>query len=129
MSLLAGGLAGIQAVLTGGLGGRIPQTAHPDEFNTPITNPDDFAYDHMGDDGDPEYVGLDPTPQAMYNGRSVTIYLPQGFKLPPRTISRLEAWLRATKPLTCGIRLREVRGATMLELEDVSLSNEQSELG
>ena len=124
MSLLTGGMGSIQAVLTGGLGERVPQTAHSGEFNCSVPDPDDFVHDLMGDDGDPEYAVFDPSAQEMYNGRSLTIYLPHGFSFPPRLRTRLEGLLRVLKPLTCGIRLREVGGATMLELTDVSLPNE-----
>ena len=119
MSVLARGMGPMQAVLTRGMGQVIPQTAHPELFNTPTVNPRDLGQS-MGTEGDPNYAVWRPHPHAQYNARSVTIYLPEGAAFSPRSISRLQGLLRILKPMTCSIRMREVNGRTYFELHDLA---------
>lgn len=110
MGLLTLGLGPGQRLLTLGLGQRVVQTAHPNWFNTPVTDPDNYARDRAGTDGDPEYAVWTPDPDCVYNGRAVEIFTPQDVELPPASVDRIRAHLVMMRPMTCTIRVTETRG-------------------
>lgn len=110
MGLLTLGLGPRQRLLTLGLGQRVAQTAHPQWFNTPVVDPDNYRSDRMGTDGDPEYAVWTPDPDCVYNGRAVEIFTPQGFELPPASIDRIRARLEVLRPMTCTVQVAETRG-------------------
>lgn len=114
MSLVTYGLGIGRGLLTHGLGCRVAQTAHPQWFNTPVTNPDMYARDRIGTDGDPEYAVWTPEPDCVYNARAVEIFLPEGVELPPASVERIRAHLEIMRPKTCTIRVTEVRGPERL---------------
>lgn len=118
MSLLVSGLGHLPRVLTDGLGGLFPQTAHSEVFNTPVVNPNMLGHNSMGTEGDPNYATWTPHPHSTYNARAFIIYMPQGAMLSPRSVDRLETLIRVLKPLTGSIRMREVQGQTYFELHD-----------
>lgn len=113
------GLGHIPALLTLGLGSRTPQTMHPSEFNTPVIDPSQLAHDrYLNTEGCLEYGVINPTPNSVYNGRSIQIFTPHGLLLSPRSLTRLEAVVKALKPLTCAVRMVEVEGAEHFKLLD-----------
>lgn len=119
MGLLTSGLGRIQALHAGGLGTRLPQTAHPDLCNTPVVDPDLFLARTRDDNGDLEYPVATLAPRGKYNSRNLSIYLPQDLQLPRSTISRLNLALRRLKIMTQQISVRgTVTQVLHLELQD-----------
>ena len=110
MGLLTFGFGPRQRLVTGGLGQRVAQTAHPTWFNTPVVDPDNYTSDRMGTDGDPEYAVFTPDPDNVYNARAVEIFLPQGVELPPGSFDRIRTQLKIQRLATCTIRVAETRG-------------------
>lgn len=111
-------MGGLSAVLTRGLGGRVPQTAHPSEFNTIVADPSLFHINHPGTEGDPEYAVWTPEPHNSYNARALHLYAPEGLLLSPRSLSRLRNLAEVLKPLTCSVRMSPVKGVPHFELLD-----------
>lgn len=107
----------LRGLLAAGLGRRVAQTAHPYEFNTQGVDPSTLGLD-PGNDGELDYAGWTPRPDNPYNGRSVTIFLPQGYELPPASVERLARELRLQKPLTGALRVRTHKGDLLLEFPD-----------
>jgi hypothetical protein len=114
MGLLTFGFGPRQRLVSGGLGQRVQQTAHPSWFNTPVVDPDNYASDRMGQDGDPEYAVFTPDPDCVYNARALEIYLPQDVPLPPGSMDRILNQMRLMRPATCTIRVTESRGPERL---------------
>ena len=114
MGILTLGLGPGQRLTTFGLGQRVAQTAHPNWFNTPVVDPDNYARDRQGTDGDTEYAVWTPDPDCVYNGRAVEIFTPQGVELPPGSVERIRAHLELMRPMTCTVRVAETRGPERL---------------
>jgi len=118
MSLLLDGYGQRLGLMADGLGIRVPQTAQPSTFNTPLVDPTQVGR-QKGDDGDVEYAIFTPRPTNPYNARDVEIFLPEALVLPPSSIDRLRRALQVLKPLTCSIRMRTTRGPERVVLQDV----------
>lgn len=117
MGLLNLGLGPGLGLLTLGLGQRVPQTAHPPWFNTPVLDPEQLHRDRRGTDGDVEYGVFTPDPDCVYNGRAVEVFLPEGFELPPNSVERIRAKLGLLRPKTCAVRVSSTRGPERLLLK------------
>ena len=117
MGLLTIGLGPGQRLVTLGLGQRVAQTAHPQYFNTPVTNPHNYARDRMGTDGDVEYAVWTPDPDCVYNARAMEIFMPQEVVLPPASLDRLRARLEVLRPKTCATRVTETRGPERFKID------------
>jgi hypothetical protein len=93
-----------------GVGQPVPQTAHPDWFNTHVPNPDHYMSQRLGSDGDPEYPIWEAELDNVFNARALEIFLPEGVELPPASVERMKLHLSRLQGATCTIRISETKG-------------------
>lgn len=66
--------------------------------------------------GDIEYAVMTPDSHSVYNARSVLIIFPEDAVLGPRSIQRLEFFLKRTKENAVNMRVRKDKGRLLIEL-------------
>jgi len=106
-------------LLCGGLGGRLPCTAHPHLHLCSVFDPDTNPI-YLGKDGDPEWAVMTPEALNPYNGRSLQVFLPPGYTLPDASMQRLEELLSMLKPLTINLTVRDTGLLPLLTILDPS---------
>jgi len=61
---------------------------------------------------------MTPAPHNRYNARSLTLHLPEGFIMPPRSADRLTTYLKSIKAQTVYTTVRRNRGEELMQLTD-----------
>ena len=81
--------------------------------------------------GDLNYASMTPDAHSVYNARSIQIIFPQHAVLGPRSVQRLEFFLRRTKELGVNLRMRKDKERVILELLDstTNVKNLQQRIG